>query len=140
MTCALDLLERARQLAQQAHPSPSDCTSASNALRSGDKGEKGEKPPSIHQERALPAAPDLVIQSDDPEVAWRARAMRSQIRPGFSIPFLVARDDPIREGACLSCSLALADGERYRCATCLEAAVLVLASLGGRSSVDGTPP
>ena len=138
-TSALGLLERARQLARQVRPSPSDCTIESTALRGGDKGDKGEKPPSAPQEQALPAVPGQIVQSDDPEVAWRARAMGSQIRPGFPIPFLVAQDDPIREGACLSCSIPLGDGERYRCAACLEAAILVLASLGGPSSMDGTP-
>lgn len=139
MTSALGLLERARELARQSLPDSPDCTIESTTLGGGDKGEKGEKPPSASQEQAVPTNPDLVVQSDDLEVGWRARAMWSQIRPGFPIPFLVARDDPIREGACLSCSLPLEDGERYRCATCLQAAILVLASLGGPPPFDGTP-
>jgi len=136
---ALGLLERARQLAQQVRPNPSDCDIESTPPGGGDKGEKGEKPPTALQEHALLVARDLVIRSDDLEVAWRARAMWSQIRPGSAIPFLVARDDPFPTGGCFSCSLPLGDGERYRCATCLEAAILVLAALSGPSSIDGSP-
>ena len=139
MTSALGLLERARELARQGQPTSPGGIVEPTTPGGGDKDEKGGKPPLTSREQSLLAVPDLVVQSDDPELAWRARAMWSQIRPGFPIPFLVAREDPIRDGACLSCSLPLGDGERYRCATCLEAAVLVLAALAGPPPVDGAP-
>jgi hypothetical protein len=134
---ALGLLERARELARQSQPTSRGGIVETATPRGGDKGEKGEKPPSSSREHSLPTLPGPVLQSDDAEVAWGARAMRSQIRPGFPVPFLVAREDPIQDGACLSCSVPLRGCERYRCATCLEAAMLVLASLHGPTSVDG---
>jgi hypothetical protein len=96
--------------------------------------------PQVHGPLELPVAVKGAPSAlgPEPEVAWRVKAMRATIRPGAPIPFLVAREDPTRDGACLSCSLTLGEGERYRCATCLEAAVLVLASLHGPPSVDGS--
>ena len=128
-TSVLALLERARELARQGQPTSSDCTIESTALGGGDKGEKPEKPPSASREQALPTAPDLVVQSDDPAVAWRVQAMWKQVQPARPLPFLVAREVAIRDGACLSCDAPLAEGDRYRCALCLKAATLVVASL-----------
>ncbi len=130
-TSALGLLERARELARQDRSTSSDCTTDCTTVGGGDKGDKSEKPPSTPRDQTPPSLPAAAIPGNDPEVTWRVQVMLSQIRPGYPIPFLVAREDPVRDGACLSCSLPLGDGERYRCATCLEAAILVLASLNG---------
>src|SRR5438445_10350686 len=124
-TSALGLLEKARELARQDRPTSSDGAIESTTLGGGDKGDKWGKPPSEHTHAPVP---DIVLTTDDPEVAWRARVMCSEIRPGFPIPLLVARDVPVVEGACLSCGVPLAEEERYRCLTCLKAAILVLAT------------
>jgi len=137
---ALDLLERARELARQARPTPSDTTIESTTHRGGDKGDKSGKAPFTSQELVSTRIPFPDIQADDSEVAWRVEAMWSQICPGSPIPFLVARDVPVVDGTCLSCGNALAGEERYRCAVCLKAATLVLASLRGDRPGDGGQP
>ena len=136
---ALGPLERARELARQDRPTPPQCTRESTTQGGGDKGDKSEKPPSTPQERASARVPVPDIQADDPEVAWRAEAMWLLIQPGSPIPFLVARDVSVVEGTCLSCGDALEEGERYRCSTCLKAAILVLASRQKYLREDGAP-
>ena len=91
----------------------------------------------LHLPLASSGEAALVEEHPDPELDWRIEAMRQQLRGTGPIPFLVAQDCPVQEGACLSCGVALAAEERYRCATCLKAAVLVLAAHRGGGSEDG---
>ena len=67
-----------------------------------------------------------LLSSTDPEVAWRADRMRSQVPVTGPIPFLVARLAPTGEGQCLSCGGPLGEGHVYRCGPCARAATLVL--------------
>jgi len=68
-----------------------------------------------------------LLSADDPNVAWRADFMRSQVRPNGPIRFLVARRDlSDTPGLCLSYDAPLAEGRRYRCAPCVQAVEQVL--------------
>ena len=55
-----------------------------------------------------------------PDVAWRARAMRSMLRPGLPLPFLIARPShgAARGGSCLSCGDGVAVQSVTRCPPC----------------------
>ncbi len=64
------------------------------------------------------------------EVEWRVATMREQVPPTGAIPFLLARPAAVRgAGRCCSCGDPLGPDDRYRCQTCVEAAVRVLEAL-----------
>ena len=67
-----------------------------------------------------------LLSSTDPEVAWRADRMRSQVPVTGPIPFLVARPALVGEGQCLSCGGPLGEGHIFRCGPCAQAATLIL--------------
>jgi hypothetical protein len=76
--------------------------------------------------RSADAAPD------DPEVAWRAEAMRPQVPAMGPIPTLYARHlPPVPDGCCLSCGEPLPPGNRNRCEPCVQAAWLILREVRG---------
>ncbi|HEY8601497.1 MAG TPA: hypothetical protein VIL85_23925 [Thermomicrobiales bacterium] len=69
-----------------------------------------------------------LLAQDDPEVRWRAEAMRGQLRNGGPVPLLMARPGPFPRGTCVSCGETIATralGPAYRCAACARAAWLV---------------
>jgi hypothetical protein len=68
-----------------------------------------------------------VLGGVEMQVRWRAEAMRSQLRPGGPIPFLVVRRDlDDTPGRCLSCGDVVAEGRRFRCTPCVSAVERVL--------------
>lgn len=68
----------------------------------------------------------------DPEVGWRAEAMRPQVPRRGPIPFLVARPEVVPQpDCCLSCGDPLPEGRRYRCGPCQRAAEVVLNEVRG---------
>ena len=72
-----------------------------------------------------------LLVAEDPAVAWRAEAMRTQLRAAGPLPFLVARPTPLGRGGCLSCGEPLApaaDREAFRCSPCARAAWLVVSA------------
>lgn len=65
--------------------------------------------------------------AEEQEVTWRVDAMRPQVPTRGAIPLLLARFDVVRAaGSCCSCGDPLGPDERYRCRTCVAAAVAVL--------------
>src|SRR2546425_11595858 len=100
---ALDLLERARELARQARPTPSDTTIESTTHRGGDKGDKSGKAPFTSQELVSTRIPFPDIQADDSEVGWRGDAVVSEVLPGAPLPLPVARALPGRGRSSLRC-------------------------------------
>lgn len=69
-----------------------------------------------------------LIRLLDPDVTWRAEAMRSQVPRTGTIPILLARPEAktAPRGACVSCSDPLAEGRLSRCAPCVSAVERVL--------------
>jgi hypothetical protein len=65
------------------------------------------------------------LSANDPSVLWRVAAMRSRLPKHGPIPFLVAREAPVRAGHCLSCGETLR-GALGRCGPCARAAWLVV--------------
>lgn len=68
----------------------------------------------------------MLLAKERDEIAWRAEAMRCQVRPGRPIPFLVARACEAIPEHCLSCGEGLPSGHRVRCHWCVGAAQQVL--------------
>jgi hypothetical protein len=63
-------------------------------------------------------------------VGWRTAAMLAQLPRTGGIPLLLAR--PVTgpsPGSCCSCGDRLCDDERYRCRSCVQAAVEALAAI-----------
>ncbi len=124
---ALDLLERARELAHRVVPAPTSFSKGECTVPGGgDKGDKWVKPPFSVDESSAVASFEFMQVVKDPEVAWRVQAMLRLISRSRPIPFLVARDVPPVSGTCLSCGDALAADQRYRCRLCVDAAILTL--------------
>ena len=84
-----------------------------------------------------------LLSADDPEVRWRADAMRPRVPPTGPIPPIYARrlPTPVPDGSCLSCGEALTPGNKYNCEPCVRAAWLVLREVrgGDESAPDGRP-
>src|SRR5437899_12610699 len=49
------------------------------------------------------APPTTALDPDDPEIAWRLKAMRKQVPLAGAIPDLIAREAPTQPGTCFSC-------------------------------------
>ncbi|MGO9179315.1 MAG: hypothetical protein ACLQBX_02945 [Candidatus Limnocylindrales bacterium] len=73
----------------------------------------------------------LALFDADP-IGWRAAVMAAQVLGSSPIPLLLARPG-IRfpPGSCCSCGDPLGPDERYRCAPCASAAVMVLGGTHG---------
>ena len=69
-----------------------------------------------------------LLDGDEPEVRWRADAMRLRMPPTGVIPPIYARSltSPTPPGDCLSCGEPLTPGNKYHCEPCVKAAWLVL--------------
>lgn len=67
-----------------------------------------------------------LVATEDAEVSRRVAAMRPQVPPRGPIPFLALRKATVAAGCCQSCGDPLVAGRTIRCATCAQAAWLVL--------------
>ncbi len=76
----------------------------------------------------LAAKPQVMrALAEEQEVAWRIDAMRPQVPSTGGIPLLLARPGVRpRVGSCCSCGDPLGDEDRYRCVSCVAAAIAVL--------------
>jgi len=72
----------------------------------------------------------LALLDADP-IGWRAAVMGTQVPATGAIPLLLARPGVrFAVGSCCSCGDPLDPDDRYRCRSCVKAAVAVLESVG----------
>lgn len=71
---------------------------------------------------------EILALFDAHPVGWRAAVMAAQVPRTGAIPLLIARPGVrFPPGTCCSCGEQLGPDDRYRCGSCADAAVAVLA-------------